>query len=136
MQRIPAAVSASIWWRQRYDESGNPCRSSTGRPSASSRTASSTPSPCIGGKYCAIVEAMTTLDPFGDAFLADPYPGHETLRELGPAVWLERYGVYGMARFEHVDAALRDPETYCSRRGVGLSDFAREKPWRPPSLLL
>jgi cytochrome P450 len=76
------------------------------------------------------------LDPFGDAFLADPYPGHERLRELGPAVWLERYGVFALARFEQVDAALRDPGTFCSRRGVGLSDFAREKPWRPPSLLL
>jgi 4-methoxybenzoate monooxygenase (O-demethylating) len=76
------------------------------------------------------------LDPFGDAFLADPYPGHEELREAGPVVWLARYGVYAMARFEHVDGALRDAETYCSRRGVGLTDFAREKPWRPPSLLL
>jgi cytochrome P450 len=33
------------------------------------------------------------LDPFGDAFLADPYPGHEQLREAGPVVWLERSGV-------------------------------------------
>ena len=51
-------------------------------------------------------------------------------------VWLERYRVYVMARHEQVDAALRDPDTYCSRRGVGLADFAREKPWLPPSLLL
>src|SRR5262249_7329780 len=58
------------------------------------------------------------------------------MREHGPVVRLERYEVYALARFEQVDGALRDPETYCSRRGVGLSDFAREKPWRPPSLLL
>ena len=51
-------------------------------------------------------------------------------------VWLERYRVYAMARHEQVDAALRDPARYCSRRGVGLADFAREKPWRPPSVLL
>ena len=84
----------------------------------------------------ALQAPASELDPFGDAFLADPYPGHEQLREAGPVVYLERYGVYAMARFEHVDAALRDHTTYCSRRGVGLTDFAREKPWRPPSLLL
>ena len=31
---------------------------------------------------------------------------------------------------------LNDPATFCSSRGVGLSDFAKEKPWRPPSLIL
>jgi cytochrome P450 len=76
------------------------------------------------------------LDPFADEFLDEPYPAHEDLREAGPAVWLSRYRVWAMARHEHVSAALRDHETYCSRRGVGLADFAREEPWRPPSLLL
>ena len=33
-------------------------------------------------------------------------------------------------------AVLNDPLTFCSSRGVGLSDFAKEKPWRPPSLIL
>jgi cytochrome P450 len=41
-----------------------------------------------------------------------------------------------MARHEHVYAALNDPETFCSSAGVGLSDFRKETPWRPPSLLL
>lgn len=41
-----------------------------------------------------------------------------------------------MARFVEVQAALRNHETFCSGRGVGLSDFAHEAPWRPPSLLL
>ncbi|KAE9737303.1 cytochrome P450, partial [Escherichia coli] len=31
---------------------------------------------------------------------------------------------------------LNDPLTFCSSRGVGLSDFAKETPWRPPSLIL
>jgi cytochrome P450 len=35
-----------------------------------------------------------------------------------------------------VHAVLNDPLTFCSSRGVGLSDFAKEKPWRPPSLIL
>lgn len=81
-------------------------------------------------------KAVSDLDPFGDDFLEDPYQAHRELREAGCAVWLERYRVWAMARHEQVDAALRDPETYCSDRGVGLADFAREEPWRPPSLLL
>ena len=31
---------------------------------------------------------------------------------------------------------LNDPATFCSSRGVGLSDFAKEKPWRPQSIIL
>ena len=76
------------------------------------------------------------IDPFSEGFLADPYAHHEQLREAGPVVWLGRIGVYGMARHEQVHAALRDHQTFCSGRGVGLADFAREPPWRDPSLLL
>jgi hypothetical protein len=76
------------------------------------------------------------IDPFDEGFLADPYAHHETLRESGPVVWLGRIGVFGMARHEQVQATLRDHQTFCSGRGVGLADFAREPPWRDPSLLL
>jgi hypothetical protein len=51
-------------------------------------------------------------------------------------VWLERYGVWAMARYAEVHEALRDWSTFCSSAGVGLSGFRRETPWRPPSLLL
>ncbi|HEY6277909.1 MAG TPA: cytochrome P450 [Streptosporangiaceae bacterium] len=79
---------------------------------------------------------VCTLDPFADGFLRDPFPFHQELREAGPVVWLERYGIWGMARYTEVHDALRDWETYSSAAGVGLSDFRKEKPWRPPSLLL
>jgi cytochrome P450 len=79
---------------------------------------------------------VSHVDPFDEAVLADPYAAHAELRELGPAVWLEGYGIWGMARHEHVHAALNDPATFCSSAGVGLSDFRKETPWRPPSLLL
>jgi cytochrome P450 len=76
------------------------------------------------------------IDPFGEDFLRDPEPFHEQLREAGPAVYLQRYGIWSMARFAEVQAALRDHVTFCSGAGVGLSDFTKEEPWRPPSLLL
>ncbi|SDF82605.1 cytochrome P450 [Pseudonocardia oroxyli] len=75
-------------------------------------------------------------DPFGDEILTDPYPFHQRLRDSGPVVHLRRYGIWAMGRYAEVHAALTDPATFCSSRGAGLSDFHREKPWRPPSLLL
>ena len=78
----------------------------------------------------------SALDPFAADFLHDPYPHHETLRNAGPVVWLEAYGVIAMARYEQVRSTLADWETFCSGRGGGLTDFAREKPWRPPSIIL
>jgi len=79
---------------------------------------------------------VSSADPFADDFLRDPFAGHGELREAGPVVWLKRYGVWAMARYAEVHEALRDWETFCSSAGVGLSDFRKEKPWRPPSLLL
>ena len=76
------------------------------------------------------------FDPFSTEFFADPFPTHEKLREAGPVVYLDKWRVYGVARYEQVHAVLNDPVTFCSSRGVGLSDFAKEKPWRPPSLIL
>jgi len=76
------------------------------------------------------------IDPFDERFLADPYARHDELRDAGGVVWLEPLQCFAMARHAEVSAALRDHETFCSGRGVGLADFAHEEPWRPPSLLL
>src|ERR1700692_365252 len=78
----------------------------------------------------------SSIDPFSHGFLEDPYPHHESLREAGPVVWLEHYGIWAMARHEQVRDALTDWQTYCSSAGVGLSDFRKEPPWRPPSIIL
>lgn len=51
-------------------------------------------------------------------------------------VYLDKWNVYGVARYAEVHAVLNDPATFCSSRGVGLSDFKKETPWRPPSLIL
>ena len=76
------------------------------------------------------------LDPYSEEFLLNPYPFHKQLREAGPVVWIPKYGVRAMARYTEVKSALQDWETFCSSRGVGLSDFKKEEPWRPPSILL
>jgi 4-methoxybenzoate monooxygenase (O-demethylating) len=85
----------------------------------------------------AIVERpVSEIDPFSPAFLHDPYPHHHSLREAGPVVWLAHYRIWAMARHQEVRDALTDWQTYCSGAGVGLSDFRKEPPWRPPSIIL
>src|SRR6516225_1342986 len=76
------------------------------------------------------------MDPFCQEFFEDPFPAHEELRESGPVVHLSRYGVWAVARYDEVHRVLNDWQTFCSSRGAGLTDFAKEKPWRPPSLVL
>jgi len=79
---------------------------------------------------------VSSIDPFSHQFLHDPYPHHHAMREAGPVVWLQQYGIWAMARHQEVRDALSDWQTYCSSAGVGLSDFRKEPPWRPPSIIL
>jgi cytochrome P450 len=79
---------------------------------------------------------VSDADPFSIEFFDDPFGVHEELREAGPVVWLRRYDLWAVARYKEVHEVLNDWQTFCSSRGVGMSDFAKEKPWRPPSLVL
>ena len=99
--------------------------------STTSRTDSVTPA-----RTAPVGVPSLDVDPFANEFFEDPHPIHEALREAGPLVWLDKWGVYGVARYAEVHAVLNDPLTFCSSRGVGLSDFAKEKPWRPQSIIL
>ncbi len=76
------------------------------------------------------------FDPYARGFIADPYDAYETMREAAPVFRLSRYDVWGIARFEEVQAALTDWRSFGSAAGVGLADFRKDEPWRPPSLLL
>ena len=76
------------------------------------------------------------IDPFCQAFFDDPYPAHAAMRDAGPVVYLPRYDIHAVARYADVRDMLLDWGSYTSARGVGISDFAKEKPWRLPSLLL
>nr|WP_087573569.1 cytochrome P450 [Sphingomonas sp. CDS-1] len=83
-----------------------------------------------------ITVPIVDIDPFSEEFLADPYAYYAALRDAGPVIYLSAYNIYAMARFSEVQAALKDWQSFCSARGAGLTDFAREKPWRTPSLLI
>ena len=79
---------------------------------------------------------VSEVDPFCREFFENPFPVHEELREAGPAVRLSRYDVWAVARYAEVHRVLNDWETFCSSRGAGLTDFAKEMPWRAKSLVL
>src|ERR1700716_397179 len=79
---------------------------------------------------------VSNIDPFSHAFLDNPYPHHESLREAGPVVWLEQYGIWTMARHQEVRDALTDWQTYCSSAGVGLFAFRKKTPGPPPRTTL
>jgi 4-methoxybenzoate monooxygenase (O-demethylating) len=71
---------------------------------------------------------VSDIDPFCVEFFENPFPAHAALRDAGSVVRLSRYGVLGVARYEQVHAVLNDWQTFCSSRGAGLTDFAKEKP--------
>ena len=44
----------------------------------------------------------TDIDPFSSGYILDPYPSHERMRDLAPVVWLEKWNVWAVARYEQV----------------------------------
>lgn len=63
------------------------------------------------------------VDMLAEAAMADPYPHYDAIREAGPVVWLPHQEMYATARYETVQSILRNPDRFCSSRGVG---FDRE----------
>ena len=79
---------------------------------------------------------VSDADPFALDVLQDPLQFQAALRDAGPVVYLQRYDVFALSRYEQVHAALTDWQSFQSAAGVGLSNFRYETPWRPPSILL
>ncbi len=75
-------------------------------------------------------------DPYDDAVLKDGRPFFKALLEKGPFAYLSRYGVLACGRYDVTKEVFSDHERFVSSRGVGLSDFKLEKPWRQPSVVL
>jgi cytochrome P450 len=65
---------------------------------------------------------ISTLDPYSDQALLNPWPLYHELREMGPIVWLEKYGMFALTRYDVVVKALRDWEAFPSSFGVMMND--------------
>jgi 4-methoxybenzoate monooxygenase (O-demethylating) len=76
------------------------------------------------------------LDLFSREHFDNPWENLAALRDAAPAVWLNKLDCWAVAGHADVMTAFRDYDTFCSGAGVGLSDFRKEPPWRPPSIIL
>lgn len=76
------------------------------------------------------------VDPFSHDYILNPFPYHAQMRDAAPVIRLQKWDVYAVARYAQVRAVLEDAETFCSGAGVGISNFKKEPPWRPPSMVL
>ena len=69
----------------------------------------------------------TDLDFYSEEVILNPYDTYRRLRDTAPAVWLERYQVWAVTRYDDVYAALHDHRTFASGYGVALNDPLNEK---------
>jgi hypothetical protein len=76
------------------------------------------------------------VDPYAADILRDPVPYYSELRRLGPLVYMPRYAILASGRYTITKEIFSDHTRFVSSRGVGLTDFALEKPWRAPSIIL
>ena len=66
------------------------------------------------------------IDFYSDDFIRNPWPHYAAMRELGPVVWLPQHENYALTRHSEVAAALRDPATFISGKGVAADEKANE----------
>jgi cytochrome P450 len=61
---------------------------------------------------------VSDVDLYTDEARIDPYPIYDRFRDLGPVVYLERYDLYALPRYDDVRAALMDWKTFSSAKSV------------------
>src|SRR4029077_20259358 len=64
----------------------------------------------------------SATDPYADQALLNPWPLYRELREMAPAVWLEKYAMFALTRYDCVVKALRDWAAFPSSLGVMMND--------------
>ncbi len=62
----------------------------------------------------------SSVDLWSDEVLADPFAAYAELRDLGPAVWLDRHDMVAVTRFAEVREALANWQAFSSASGVGV----------------
>jgi 4-methoxybenzoate monooxygenase (O-demethylating) len=76
------------------------------------------------------------IDPYDPEILVDPAPFYAELRARGPFVFIPRYAFLACGRHDVTKEVFSDHTRFVSSRGVGMTDFKLEKPWRAPSIIL
>lgn len=68
-------------------------------------------------------------------YAGDPFPLYARLRAEAPFVWHDDPGFWVASTYDDVMRISKDPETFCSGKGVLLMDLGRELPEIPGALL-
>jgi cytochrome P450 len=75
-------------------------------------------------------------DPYDVAIYYDPYPVYRRLREEAPLYYNEQYDFYALSRFDDVERALVDRESFISSRGVLLEMIKADIQFPPGSVII
>jgi cytochrome P450 len=65
---------------------------------------------------------VSQLDPYSDDALAEPWQTYTALQNIGSAVWLEKYEMFALTRYDSVIRALKDATAFSSASGVMMND--------------
>jgi cytochrome P450 len=65
---------------------------------------------------------VSQLDPYSDDALAKPWQTYTALQDMGSAVWLEKYEMFALTRYDSVIRALKDATAFSSASGVMMND--------------
>ena len=77
------------------------------------------------------------FDPFSEDFFNAPFKTYRRLRDEAPVYYNEKYGFWALSRYEDVEPALKDFETYSSARGITLDMYKAEPdPTQPPMIIM
>jgi cytochrome P450 len=66
------------------------------------------------------------IDLWADEVLLEPWEAYRSIRDLGPAVYLERYGFHAVGRYDGVREVTRNWEAFTSAEGVAFNDLMNE----------
>ncbi len=84
----------------------------------------------------ALDHVRSDFDPFDWKTRVDPYPAYAALRAAGPAVRLRKYGIWAVPRYAEIKTIFADHVHFSNAGGAGIANYFKEKPWRPPSIIL
>lgn len=65
-----------------------------------------------------MVDAAVLYDPFDVRVQDDPYPRYREMRDEHPVYWCARPRCWTLSRYDDVSAALQDPGTFSSAKGI------------------
>lgn len=80
--------------------------------------------------------ATSDFDPFSTEARRNPYGAYEELRAAGSVIWLTKYDIWALPKAADVKSVLNDHVNFSSAGGAGLANYFKQKPWRPPSIVL